>query len=93
VKGLLTLGFDPAPFPDEAVNLLSDPRTVTQTELPPASDDEFTNNKIHRYVAALPPALLGARKCSLSSSLPGQTITCHNLVPGEQALGSPPPGI
>ncbi|WP_218126107.1 hypothetical protein, partial [Sinosporangium album] len=31
------------------------------TGLPPASDDELTNNKISRYATASPPALLGAR--------------------------------
>ncbi|MGP4105442.1 hypothetical protein, partial [Nonomuraea sp. KM90] len=34
----------------------------TRTGLPPASDDELTNNKMSRYVTASPPVLLGARK-------------------------------
>ncbi|GAA4508183.1 hypothetical protein GCM10023096_09130 [Nonomuraea ferruginea] len=35
---------------------------ATRAGLPSASDDELTNSKIHRYVTASPPALLGARK-------------------------------
>jgi hypothetical protein len=49
-------------FPDETASLLPGLLAATRTGLPPASDDELTNNKIHRYLTASPPALLGARK-------------------------------
>jgi hypothetical protein len=53
-------GLRPRPFPDEAASLLPGPLAATRTGLPPAGDDELTN-KIHRYITASPPALLGAR--------------------------------
>jgi hypothetical protein len=55
-------GLRPRPFPDETASLLPGLLAATRTGLSPASDDELTNNKIHRYVTASPPALLGARK-------------------------------
>lgn len=54
-------GLQARPFPDEPASLLPGLLAATRTGLPPASDDELTN-KIHRYVTASPPALLGARK-------------------------------
>lgn len=54
-------GLRARPFPDEPASLLPGLLAATRTGLPPASDDELTN-KIHRYLTASPPALLGARK-------------------------------
>jgi hypothetical protein len=60
MKGPVTLGFDPARFqkhrqPATGLWQLPGPDSHRQ-------DDELTNNKIHRYVTASSPALLGARK-------------------------------
>jgi hypothetical protein len=41
-------GLRPRPFPDEAASLLPGQLAATRTGLPPASDDELTNTKIHR---------------------------------------------
>jgi hypothetical protein len=62
-------GLRPRPFPDEAASLLPGPLAATRTGLPPAGDDELTN-KIHRYITASPPALLGAR-CGTPVAAPG----------------------
>jgi hypothetical protein len=62
-------GLRPRPFPDEAASLLPGPLAATRTGLPPAGDDELTN-KIHRYITASPPALLGAR-CGTRANLLG----------------------
>ena len=66
----------PRPFPDDTASLLPGLLAATRTGLPPAGDDELTNNKIHHddYVTVSPPALLGARKKrSLSSRTKGST--------------------
>jgi len=40
-------GLRPRPFPDETASLLPGLLAATRTGLPPASDDELTNTKIH----------------------------------------------
>jgi hypothetical protein len=45
INGMLDAGLRHHPFPDDTASLLPGPLTATRTRLPPASDDELTNQR------------------------------------------------
>ena len=64
---LLTLDSDAGHFLADATSLLPWLLAATRTTGLPAGGGELTNSKVHCYVTASPPALLGARKTGLTS--------------------------
>src|SRR3954469_5772092 len=68
-------GLRPGPFPDQAASLLPGHLAATRTGLPPASDDELTNNKSPDEATSCSAGRTKMRGYSCTAEVPVVTVS------------------